>query len=363
MVGLTFSTLQVMPSAPDICNVDLDAFTTHGCEIHHTDGNADILKSPIGPIDFCKEFCMKQARGQVTVLEFLAELDDPHVAQYLMQWSVNASRLNYMARTTPRDACKEAAMYVDSAILATAATVVGQRWSERQSCQASFGTGHGGLGFYQIAEALDVAYLSSHAATHDLCIAIRPEHTWDCQQLGTPLAAAHGRLCSLVADAGILDGQRRLNKAVSAESMRTWLEGASPPERVRYNANAARGAGKLFELVPSKTLDAHMKASKYATNAERLLGVDFMEGGRPCNLCGVLLDSWGTHPQSCTSGGKQSVEHNAVRNVVYDYCERALLRPDRESPVLLKNDLDPHTQERPADVLVLPSLAFCAAIA
>ena len=57
---------------------------------------------------------------------------------------------------------------------------------------------------------------------------------------------------------------------------------------------------------------------------------------------------------SCMYGGEQVLEHNGVRDLIYDYCQRGNLRPSRETPDLLKNDVDPDCRERPADVLVIP---------
>ena len=61
-------------------------------------------------------------------------------------------------------------------------------------------------------------------------------------------------------------------------------------------------------------------------------------------------------------GGDEVYEHNGVRDVVFDYCERGQLRPDRETPGLLADDSDPGCEDRPADVLVLPHLTFARAL-
>ena len=237
---------------------------------------------------------------------------------------------------------------------------MGQAWSEQQCEQAAFGCADGGLGFYKVADTLPAAYVASRAMTHEHCTAIRPDHKWDSQVAGSALACAYGSLSAVVDDPSVLDGERsrmtqkRLGKAIRDRKRRIWKESVSPADRVRFNAYSAKGCGKLYELTPSLTLDTHLTASDYAANVAVTLGVDVLDYGKLCRFCGKLLDAGGVHCMSCMYGGEQVLEHNGVRDLIYDYCQRGNLRPSRETPDLLKNDVDPDCQERPADVLVVP---------
>lgn len=69
-------------------------------------------------------------------------------------------------------------------------------------------------------------------------------------------------------------------------------------------------------------------------------------------------DSGGVHTQSCMAGGDVVLEHNAVRDVFVDYAERGRLRPVAEAPGLLRAEGAGPCRDRPADVLVIPHLAF-----
>ncbi len=83
-----------------------------------------------------------------------------------------------------------------------------------------------------------------------------------------------------------------------------------------------------------------------------------MEGGKACPYCGSLLDSLARHAQSCMSGGDHTIQHNCIREVFYNVCERGGLRPESEVPRLQKDVSAPDGSRRPADVLVLRSLAM-----
>ena len=215
-----------------------------------------------------------------------------------------------------------------------------------------------------ISSGVDAAYVASRAVTHDLCTAIWPEYTWEAGLQGTELADACGRLDAIIGCPGIADEdkrkltQRRLNKAVAAKRVEQWSSTNAPSDRTRRNAYAAKGAGKLYELTPSVTLDMKVESSDFGTNVACRLGVDVMEAGETCPKCGMLLDAQWIHPQSCMAGGDASRVHNAVRDVYEDYCRRGGMRPVHEAPELLRNRDGEITRERPADILVIPNLAL-----
>ena len=355
--------MQAIPAAPGGTSIDFQPFIDLGCNVHG-DGNFEVLKSPIGTNVFCKEYCNTKVNKATKVLDAVVGLNDPQVAHYLLANSVNACRMNYMCRTTPAATCAEAANNFDKAVVNSAAAALGQKWTQRQETQASFGTKQAGLGLQNTGDVVDAAYFASGAGTHALCTAIRPEHTWDAAVAGSDLAAATRRLGIALPDPAILDGelhkisQKELNSGLRRGIVDRWKATGPPEDRVRHQAFSAKGSGKLFGVIPSKTLDMQLSTNEFATNVACLLGVDVLEGDTPCPMCGSALDVYGIHPLSCMCGGDQTYEHNAVRDVIYDYSERGLLGPALEKPHLLVGIDGPSSRERPADVLVIPNMVF-----
>jgi hypothetical protein len=149
-----------------------------------------------------------------------------------------------------------------------------------------------------------------------------------------------------------------LSRKLVEKRVANWREAASPPDRVRLSAYAAKAAGRILTLTPSETLDTNLKKGEFLAAAGARLGVDVMEGGLMCAFCGMLLDAKGLHAWSCTAGGDHTLRHNAVREVYMDYCSRGSLRPEREAPELLREVLGKDDQHRPADVLCMPSLTL-----
>jgi len=177
-VGLRFSQLQVSAASYELRPVErFRLFADFGCT-PILNGNLEVLKSPIGSAELCREYCMKIARKQQSVLTFLAELGDAQVAHYLMRWCVNGSRMNYMVRTTPPSSTSTAALAFDNAVTDCVGVVCNIDVIDLQRKQARFGIRGGGLGIRAVSDRADAAYIASRAVTHDVCQAIRRAHCW-----------------------------------------------------------------------------------------------------------------------------------------------------------------------------------------
>jgi len=191
---------------------------------------------------------------QQPLFDFLADLGDAQATQYLLAHSVNAGRMNYMARTTPASMCREAANDFDKAVLQTAAVALKQKWSTHEAQQSSFSTRDGGLGLRPVADILDAAYIGSRAATHELCASIRPAHTWDADALGSPLREVFVQvrhvaglpLCS--DDDKKLFTQRRLSRSLETARLKVWDAGVPAASRARRLAYADQRRGETVRL-------------------------------------------------------------------------------------------------------------------
>ena len=151
--------------------------------------------------------------------------------------------------------------------------------------------------------------------------------------------------------------QSLLNERIDQQNMADWRNGASPSERVHLQAYSAKGSHEV-SLVPSKTLDTYLTPSEFVNTVSRRLGVDVMDSGMPCCFCGHHLDAQGSHCLSCMAGGDATTLHNGVRDVYFDFCERAGLRPISEAPNILLDVFTLDGRCRPADILCIPALAL-----
>ena len=110
--------------------------------------------------------------------------------------------------------------------------------------------------------------------------------------------------------------------------------------------------------MPSKTLDTYLTPSEFVNTVSRRLGVDVMDSGMPCCFCGHHLDAQGSHCLSCMAGGEATTLQNGVRDVYFDFCERAGLKPISEAPNILLDVFTLDGRCSLADILCIPALAL-----
>ena len=361
-VGLRFSLLRVVAAAPGQQTEESFAeFVAEGC-VPVLDGNFEVLKSPIGELGFSRAYCQRVASKQGAVLDFLTDLGDPQVSHYLIKWCVNGSRMNYIVRTTPHLATCDAAAVFDAAVVDAFAASCNLVLSEKQRAQIAFPTKKGGMGVRTVADRADAAYVASRAATHELCRRIRPQHRGEHGNRDANLQSSVESLQERLPESEALTGemsqitQSKLNDEIDAYNTRRWFDNAAAAEQVRLKAYSALGCGHEVDLVPSKTLDTNLSRGEFGMTVSRRLGVDVMEGDSPCGFCGQLMDAGGLHACSCMSGGDATAQHNAVRDVYFDFCERGALRPLSEAPRILQDVFGGDGRRRPADVLCMPAL-------
>ena len=354
------------PAAGTQHQVDMAEFLAAGCQVVG-DGNIEVLKSPCGDADFCKKYSLSVLRKQSKAFEALRSLEDPHVAYYLLRWSANASRMNYLSRTTPSKYCRTALESFDCEVRQTFVGVSGLALDDDQWTQATFKPREGGLGLRSAAAVADAAYLGSRSDTHELCALIREGWTWDVDHMDSFLEQASTQVNAMLEASGSSQrcdaSQPRLKQSIVGKMIETarvksWDAAQSPDAQCRRHAYSGLHAGKVLGVTPSLTLDKCLSKSDFAISVACRLGVDVCEGDVPCNFCGIVMDRGGRHCLSCMAGGDHTLQHNDVRNIVHSFCERARLRPEREAGGILATLPNPETRRRPADVLVCSSAIF-----
>jgi hypothetical protein len=184
-----------------------------------------VLKSPCGDADFCKKYSLSVLRKQSKAFEALRSLEDPHVAYYLLRWSANASRMNYLSRTTPSKYCRTALESFDCEVRQTFVGVSGLALDDDQWTQATFKPREGGLGLRSAAAVADAAYLGSRSDTHELCALIREGWTWDVDHMGSFLEQASTQVNAMLEASGSSQrcdaSQPRLKQSIVGKMIET----------------------------------------------------------------------------------------------------------------------------------------------
>jgi len=146
--------------------------------------------------------------------------------------------------------------------------------------------------------------------------------------------------------------QQSLSLQVSSKMAADLFHRSTPWDKARLHAFAAPGAGRWQGAVPSKTIDKHLTSSQFSTTVGIQLGVDIFDEALICRLCGICMDTKGSHCFSCMCGGDAILRHNDTRDIIYRFAVRARLQPELEKAGLLHEPGLFLELRRPADILV-----------
>ena len=155
--------------------------------------------------------------------------------------------------------------------------------------------------------------------------------------------------------AALTQSQKELSRALDEAAWTNQLAHASAVGKATLHSEAAPGAGGFLSCVPSGR--TRMEPLVFIAELRVRLNVPEASADTWCPRCDAVLDTHGYHSGMCSAGGERTLRHNALRDLVFQWCERGCLRPERERPGLLlpqqPDDLSA-ARRRPADVF-LPS--------
>ena len=379
-VGLEFSKLDVIPARPHSDTLDGQAFTQLGCTILW-DGNAELVKSPVGTADWCNTAVLGRVQKLGNVCKALATLPSEEAALYLLRYQ--ASRMIYTVRTTPSDCCSEAVKLADGVVKTAAEAILGETLLPLQAARVYAPSRMGGYGLPRLGEIADAAYLASATAARIKIDAIHdalatPHRAGDPDQATTDLAPA-------VADPRIQDAatrvarhlpgglialaecrdddqcyrQQRVTLAIQQARHQDALRDLSLVAAASVQAHSAPYACRWLLEPPQMRGPTAFPFGHFTQALRSVLGSPLTTVGfQPmCKFCGALRDNMGIHDLSCTAGGDMILRHNDVRNAVFGLAQRAQVKAVLEKAGLLSEPGVLLELRRPADVLIETVLA------
>ena len=218
--------------------------------------------------------------------------------------------------------------------------------------QAALGFAQAGLGLRCTAAHAPAAYpASSLSACPELDASFCAEAVTAHVDVAAALAALNAQLPGVRAlslDAALGSKQRQLSERLDAAGWDACLLAASPTARAILFSEAGAGARAFLAAWQNHQPFLELNCA-FEWAFLKLLW---------CPRCDGVLDCQGHHSAVCVAGGERRQRHNAVRDLVHSWAERAGLRPEKERPGLLLPQSPDDVQaarRRPADVY-LPAL-------
>ena len=162
---------------------------------------------------------------------------------------------------------------------------------------------------------------------------------------------------SLSLDAALAAKQHDLSERLDNASWQVQLTQASLVEKAVLHSEAGLGGRAFLAAVPSGR--TRLEPAVFSAELRFRLGVPDAVHDCWCPLCDGVLDRHSHHAATCVAGGERTLRHNAVRDVLFAWLDRAGFHPEKERPGLLlpQSPEDTHSAaRRPADIYV-PSLS------
>ena len=131
----------------------------------------------------------------------------------------------------------------------------------------------------------------------------------------------------------ILDNhnQSEISEIIDDHITEQLLAGAGLQDRARLLACQGSSPGSVIHVPLAPARGFHLAPHEYQIFAKYRLGLpNLCLHGEICPLCNSAMDSEGYHMVNCKFAGSVTRRHDALRDVIFNFCQRASWNPQRE---------------------------------
>ena len=302
--------------------------------------NFEFLGAAIGDDAFVQSHTEARAAKAQRLLDEVGQLADPQVALRLLRACAGFARMVHSMRCNPPHAQMGALAAFDGVVRSCFAEFTGIHATAEQWSQAARGFAQAGLGLRSCVTHAPGAYLASLGSSLAACLELDPAFS-ALQVTSAPSVAA--ALDSLNAqlpapeamsfEAALSSSQHNLSKRVDDCGWAGQLARSTPAECAGLRSEAGPGARAFLSALPCGK--GRFEPAGFLAELRLRLGVPDAEEDTWCPMCDAVLDIHGHHAGMCVAGGERTLRHNAVRDVVFAWAQRAGLRPEKERSGLL----------------------------
>jgi hypothetical protein len=322
-------------------------------------GNFELLGAAIGDAPACEEYMRERIGKCSKLLEELQKFEDPQVALRLLRNCAGVCRVTHSMRMTPPNLHAGALSEFDDKLRETFSHITGLVPNNDQWNQAACGLATGGLGLRQATPHAPAAFLASTCASRELC------HNLDNNyNLGAAEPGSHTNQALALLNSSLPVGdqvtpeslpntkQRVLSAALDKASFTRRHTSLCPANQATLLSECEKGAREIWQAIPHRSRGTAFPAAEFCAEVRYRLCMSGADESGFCPLCDDVLDPFGHHSRRCCAGGDRVIRHNGIRNIIFNLCCRAGLRPEVEKSGLLlpARPSDTASQRRPADI-------------
>ena len=295
-------------------------------------------------------------------MQALGQVDDPQVGLRLLRSCAGHCKLTHSIRCSPLFGNTDGLQAFDTLVRDCFSGLTGLHPTDVQWEQVARDLAHAGLGLRSVVRDAPAAYLASVGGCAQACRELDPCYA------PNGLASEPDVLLAATSFSALLEQpiaahlalgmkQKALTSLADAASWNRHLSASTVAARALLRSEAEQGARAWLAAVPAAT--TRMEGAAFVMELQRRLGMPDALADTWCPKCDGIMDRFSLHAGTCAAGGERTQRHNALRNLLASWADRAGLQPEVEKASLLlpqRPDEARLSQRRPADIF-LPSLS------
>jgi hypothetical protein len=272
-----------------------------------------VLGSPIGSVEFVRDYVREKIKAAVNIMESAAALQDPQSELLLLRCCTGAPKMVYWLRTCISEVIREPIFEFDIEVDKTLQRILGTPIYDHDRMLMHLPLSLGGLGIAKASLSADAAFVSS------MCT------TWRLQQCEYP-RAGYIESSQILYSSGIelptlvpkninfmnLNPLITFNKdfvqkklmLIINENIRTNLfNNFDMRRKTIVTGRACHGASYWLTNPPCWEDYSMIDAASFRLLIKFSLGMPILQKSQPCPDCGTVMDIFGDHAVTCRTAG------------------------------------------------------------
>jgi len=307
-------------------------------DIGRANGGITTLGCPLGSPEYLSAFFEKKLSKIISPLGKLHVLRNPQIALTILLKCVSFCKFSFFIRTMSPLYFAHFCSSFDSLILGTFVKIIGAPLGDLSHIQATLPIAVGGLGLRSTLLHGPAAYISSFNGVQNLMLKLVPSIDKSILCDESVLSFSKQLLMSNAdpsSDFNLLShstSQKVVSKAIDDHNYKQFLSKCNTVDKARVLALQDSPQGLLFDVPLAKVRGFTLSAHELRFLICSRLGIPKLcNDGDKCFLCQSPMDSSGYHMAVCQKAGSFVLRHNALRDIIYSFCQKAALSPILES--------------------------------
>jgi hypothetical protein len=299
-----------------------------------TAGGITTLGCPIGSSDFVTNFFTKKLEKISCALQKLTSIKNSHIALSILLKCVAFCKFSFYIRVISSVIFHSFCKKFDRLVLDTLQKIVGVLFTPFAFEQAALPLSLGGLGLRSTFAHGPAAYISSFNGVQDMLLKLLPSIDKSILFDESVFSYSKQLLLSNIDPSSDIDllmhttSQKQISQPIDEFSLKQFLEKISQMDQARLFALRDSPQALLFDVPLAKARGFVLSPHVLRFLVCSRLGIPALcNEGDMCFQCSTPMDSLGYHMAVCQKAGSFILRHNALRDIIFKFCQSAAMSP------------------------------------